>query len=997
MKKHILFLIFLLPASVLSAQQRIYVHPAATGAADGTSWADAFTDLQPALQAAAYGDTMWVAEGTYLPTADGNRDSSFNVPNGLRMYGGFSGTETDLAQRDWAAHPVILSGNIGNPNDTTDNSLNIMFLAYPDSFTIVDGFTFRFGYAESVPLSFETGYEPSINGAAMYIDGFEGAAYPDIRNCTFEYNYAWGSGGAVYVYGGGEDASVAPRFLNCTFRHNRALNYGGALYRYGGSWAERYPDFGDCLFEKNFAGQWGGGLGYFDTERTDTLHFSGCRFVENEGEQDAGAMALNIGRIAGAAMIIRECAFDKNTTKFGGIAGIRTNGIPLALNTFIVSNTTFTNQNKLTIQILGGRDEAYSLQSLDHCAFDNVKEGFIMESQTVILINNIINSCDHFQLGAYGINAPQEYRIIRNNVVKNSNFHFYISVRNAPLDISNNMFINNTSDLTAGFFLFSSSPQLPPAVIRNSTFINTGGIIQNFQPSTGNSYDVTYQNCLFYGIKIDTLLLPPFPQYENHIAFNHCYFDAFGCTDQLYYTTCDAGTIIGGDPGFVDTASGDYRLSACSMLRDAGSNLGISGVSTDLDGNPRVQDGTVDIGVYEVPGFALASPSTAAPICTDTTSGSIALQASNGCEPYTVTWQNGSQSGSGPTGLSAGTYFLNITDQAGRLLHDTVSVVQGGVPQVSRDITPVVCGDTLGGSVTLSAAAGLSPYTFLWQDGQQSAMRTGLTTGVYKATVSDAAGCTAVTEVVMGSVGALDLDAQVGEISCYGAMDGTLSVMPLDGRPPYGYSWSEGPHSPHLNGLGPGLYYATVTDALGCNAVYLFNLSQPPLLTALVDSTAAGGPTQADGSLTAQAAGGTAPYQYAWSNNDQTPVADMLLPGPYQLTVTDQRGCTFTGTYSVPYTIASQEAGNIRPAAFLYPNPAQSGTTVYLHDWPAGTVAIDCRDAAGRRVLLQQAETPGGTVAAGIDTAAWPSGTYRVVLTSEHSLRPVVLTLVVKR
>jgi len=220
MKKYTLLFLFFLPLLRLSAQQRIYVNHTATGSATGQNWANAYTDLQLALQSAAYGDTMWVAAGTYKPTSDNNRDSSFGVPNGLRLYGGFSGTETELAQRDWAAHPVVLSGDIGVADDTLDNSYNIMYMAYPDSFTVVDGFTFRFGYAQPPQLVFEDGTEPFICGGALYIMGFEGSAYPDIRHCTFEYNYAWAGGGAVFVNGDGEDASVAPRFLDCTFRYN---------------------------------------------------------------------------------------------------------------------------------------------------------------------------------------------------------------------------------------------------------------------------------------------------------------------------------------------------------------------------------------------------------------------------------------------------------------------------------------------------------------------------------------------------------------------------------------------------------------------------------------------------------------------------------------------------------------------------------------------------------------------------------------------------------
>ncbi len=989
MKQPILLLYLFLQLSVLAAQQRIYVHSSASGAANGTSWANAFTDLQLALQSAAYGDTMWVAEGMYRPTSDDNRDSSFVVPNGLRLYGGFAGTETELAQRDWAAHPVILDGNIGDQADTTDNSYTILFMPWPDSFTVVDGFTFRFGYAEPHPLQFQDGTEPTICGGALYIQGFEGSAYADIRNCTFEHNYAWSAGGAVMVNGKGEDASVAPRFLNCTFRHNRTAGYGGALYRYGGSWAERYPDFGDCLFEQNFAAQWGGGLYYYDTERTDTLHFSGCRFVENEGEQDAGGMALTIGRVAGASMIVRGCEFDGNHTQFGENSAIRQNAIFQPLNTFIVSHTTFSHHNKNVIQLLGIADENISLRLIDQCKFNSINGVVNGQASYVKCVNsNFSDSNIRLSLGPT-FSGANDSIILESNVIKESSFVFVSTTYQTKLKISNNLFLNNFN--SENFFRLNCDETQPPPVILNTAFINNSVYPENFQQEDHDDPDVIYQNCLFYQMDIDPT--PGF--YSGHIFFDHCYFDEFGCTDQLPYTTC-TNTLIGGDPGFVDTALGDYRLSACSMLRDAGSNIGLDNVPTDLAGNPRIQDGTVDIGAYETPGFSLAAPATAPPICADTASGSINLPAAGGCEPYTVAWQNGPQSGTGLTGLGAGVYFLSITDQGGRLLRDTVVIQQGGIPQISRDVAPVVCGDTLGGSVALSATGGLSPYTYRWQDGQESPSRTGLTTGVYNATVSDAAGCSAVAEVVMGSVGTLDVDAQIGEISCNGAMDGTLSVMPLDGRPPYGYNWSEGPHSPHLNHLGPGLYYATVTDALGCSAVYLFNLSEPPLLSALIDSTAASGPTQADGSLSAQGQGGTGPYQFAWSNGDLTPVANMLLPGPYELTMTDQRGCTFTGLYSVPFTIAATETENAQPSAFLYPNPAQSQTALHLQNWPKKDgITLDCRDAAGRQMLWQQVDTQARTAVVDINTSDWPSATYRLVLVS-GSMR-VAMPLVVRK
>ena len=87
----------------------IYVDADATGANDGTSWADAFTALQPALEAAQTGDQIWVAAGTYTPSLESDpddpRSASFQMKNGVAIYGGFAGGETRLEQRDWENNP----------------------------------------------------------------------------------------------------------------------------------------------------------------------------------------------------------------------------------------------------------------------------------------------------------------------------------------------------------------------------------------------------------------------------------------------------------------------------------------------------------------------------------------------------------------------------------------------------------------------------------------------------------------------------------------------------------------------------------------------------------------------------------------------------------------------------------------------------------------------------------------------------------------------------
>jgi hypothetical protein len=119
----------------------IYVDVNATGGNNnGTSWANAFTDLQDALDESSSCSEVWVAEGTYKP-----QDSNgFYAGYGLNLYGGFDGTETSRSQRDWTSNETILSGDIGNVNDPNDNATSVLVAISSDG-TVIDGFTITKG------------------------------------------------------------------------------------------------------------------------------------------------------------------------------------------------------------------------------------------------------------------------------------------------------------------------------------------------------------------------------------------------------------------------------------------------------------------------------------------------------------------------------------------------------------------------------------------------------------------------------------------------------------------------------------------------------------------------------------------------------------------------------------------------------------------------------------------------------------------------------------
>ena len=125
----------------------VYVDIDATGGANnGTSWTDAFTDLQSGINAAASGIEVWVAEGTYLPgTARGD---SFLPKNGVRVFGGFAAGETIRQQRDWNAHPTILSGDIPG-----DNCYHVVRAEGSNTTAMLNGVTITNGLANGGGLN----------------------------------------------------------------------------------------------------------------------------------------------------------------------------------------------------------------------------------------------------------------------------------------------------------------------------------------------------------------------------------------------------------------------------------------------------------------------------------------------------------------------------------------------------------------------------------------------------------------------------------------------------------------------------------------------------------------------------------------------------------------------------------------------------------------------------------------------------------------------------
>ena len=190
-----------------------YVDFSADGAADGSSWDDAFTDLGAALDVAEPGQEIWVASGIYKPGTA--RTDSFLLQEGVAVYGGFNGTEDYRFQRNLGANTTILSGEIGDPNLVTDNVYHVVTADSTtenpiDESTILDGFTITGGYAYPFGSADKGGGLINTSGN------------PTLVNLNFIDNSAESHGGAIVTQYNSEPLIVS----NCTFSGNDTESNG---------------------------------------------------------------------------------------------------------------------------------------------------------------------------------------------------------------------------------------------------------------------------------------------------------------------------------------------------------------------------------------------------------------------------------------------------------------------------------------------------------------------------------------------------------------------------------------------------------------------------------------------------------------------------------------------------------------------------------------------------------------------------------------------------
>jgi hypothetical protein len=187
----------------------VYVDSSATGLNNGSSWINAFKDLQDALCIAYSIDTVntvWVANGTYTPSPHGARLMSFVIQDSIQIYGGFAGGETLLSQRDPILNITRMSGDVGIKSAATDNALHVIRIDPASTNSLIDGFTIQDGYADG-------GSYADQRGAGVLSEGDA-----TLSQITFANHFSTGEGSLILNLG----ASAKLTLQNCVFKYNQA-------------------------------------------------------------------------------------------------------------------------------------------------------------------------------------------------------------------------------------------------------------------------------------------------------------------------------------------------------------------------------------------------------------------------------------------------------------------------------------------------------------------------------------------------------------------------------------------------------------------------------------------------------------------------------------------------------------------------------------------------------------------------------------------------------
>ena len=514
-----------------------YVDDDAPGANNGSSWNNAFNNLQDALTAAEAYTEIRAAQGIYKPDlgagiTPGDRTATFQMKNNVTIKGSYAGCgQPEPNERDIELYETILSGDL-NGDDAPDfannaeNSYHVVTGSATDETAVLDGFTVTAGNASGIYS------DANSIGGGMYSD----SGSPTVTRCAFTLNAATCAGGMANWQ------NSNPTVSNCTFMENWGRSFGGMWNSHS------HPTVTGCAFDRNASASSGAGMQNTHSDPTVT----DCTFNANStGEHGYGGGMHNMW----SHPAVTGCTFANNSAPRG--AGMRNH----QGSSPIVANCTFTGN---------AADYGGGMANDNDCR------------PTIVNCTFTDNSADCEGGGMYNhdnITTVTNCLFRTNTANKYGGGGMYNSSSN--LTITNCTFVENMAHNYGGGGMYNHGWGATTVMLNNCIFwanlADTGPQIMITRGKHApESATVTVHYSDFQG-----------GTEGIYVAYPDCH---------LYW---GEGNIDVG-PLFIDSADGDYHLLPGSPCIDAGDPDYVAEPDeTDLDGRPRVIGGRIDMGAYE--------------------------------------------------------------------------------------------------------------------------------------------------------------------------------------------------------------------------------------------------------------------------------------------------------------------------------------------------------------------------------------------------------------
>tara|TARA_B110000046_G_scaffold106737_1_gene114155 strand:+ start:6081 stop:15593 length:9513 start_codon:yes stop_codon:yes gene_type:complete len=329
-----------------------------------------------------------------------------------------------------------------------------------------------------------------------------------------------------------------------------------------------------------------------------------------------------------------------------------------------------------------------------------------------------------------------------------------------------------------------------------------------------------------------------------------------------------------------NVASGTYRLrvrddNACEKLFSV--NL------SDLNGPTVNIDSILNAG------------------CFGESNGSVFITASGNNVPFSFNWLPTGAVTEDLANIPAGVYSVRVTDNVGCITIAEDTVKESSEIMATISIAEATCGEC-NGTAAVSITGGTAPYSYLWSNGAIVNSTDSLCGGNYSLVITDSSGCRKSFDFGVNTTGGPTGETvSISAANCTNSSDGSASVTPVGGTPPYSYLWQHsGATTNTLSNLSAGTYFVQISDVKSCSRTVQIDIASPTKIE-LNPQTVSSACNQPNGSIILNVTGGQSPYSYNWgtATTADTNFIDGRAAGIYPVSVTDANGCIESFSFGI--------------------------------------------------------------------------------------------------